>query len=101
MKDDESSIRDDTRDCPVIAQICQGLLVSTDESLASDLRSGSAAGTDLEWVMTRFRLDLVTVISISKLSVKTTSISLVSPNTRSLPQYQKHPPPSPCYSAKD
>ena len=42
----------------------------TDDSLASDLRSGSAAGTDLEWVVTRFRLDLVTVISISKLSVK-------------------------------
>ena len=28
VKDDESSIRDDTRDCPVIAQICQGLLVA-------------------------------------------------------------------------
>ena len=28
VKDDESPIRDDTRDCPVIAQICQGLLVA-------------------------------------------------------------------------
>ena len=39
--------------------------------------------------MTRFRLDLVTVISISKLSVKTTSISLVSPNNSFAPTISK------------
>ena len=39
--------------------------------------------------MTRFRLDLVTVISISKLSVKTTSISLVSPNNSFPPTISK------------
>ena len=58
---------------PVIAQglpRLPGPTGYTDDSLASDLRSRSAAGTDLEWVMTRFRLDLVTVNSISKLSVK-------------------------------
>ena len=39
--------------------------------------------------MARFSLDLVTVISISKLSVKTTSISLVSPNNSFAPTISK------------
>ena len=61
MKDDESSIR-------------SGPTCYTGDPLASDLGNRSAAGTDWEWATTKIwaRLrDLVTVITTSKLSVRT------------------------------
>ena len=61
MKDDESSIR-------------SGPTCYTGDPLASDLGNRSAAGTDWEWATTKIwaRLrDLVSVITTSKLSVRT------------------------------
>ena len=48
MKDDESSIRSDTRDLPGYPPDMSGPTGYTGDSLASDLSNRSAAGTDWE-----------------------------------------------------